>query len=591
MERRLAAILAVDVVEYTRLMNANEAGTLARLRSLRIEVVQPKIGEHKGRIAKLMGDGLLAEFPSAVKAVQCAIELQEAISTREADVSDEERIRLRIGVNLGDVIVEDADVYGTGVNVAVRLEALAEPGGVCISGQVFDMIDSSLGARFNDAGERQLKNIAKPVRIFTLAVDGSGDDKTQADALTPHSASNSPSIAVLPFDNLSGDREQEYFSDGITEDIITELSRFRELSVVSRSSSFSFKNTSISLRDIGLKLGVQYVVEGSLRKAGNRVRVTVQLLDADADKHIWAERYERDLEDIFELQDDVVRRISGTLVGRLEHERHEKVKKRSPNQLRAYDLYLRGRELFFNWSSEDNLAARDLLQAATDTQPDYAAALALLSEAVLRMFLNGWSEDPEKDLREAFNLARRAVEIDDEDSRVHTALGMAYIFQRDLDRAKYHFDIALKLNPNDTRVLAYYSRQAVLDGETTKAIQLCLQATARNPYGKYGWNLGIAYFAAREYERAIEQLSSIRNPPLAPLSISAACHAMIGDETKTAVARELFFDSARTCATTSGFTRPDEWREFFAVRWPFRESERLDHLLEALSRAGIPVRD
>lgn len=590
MERRLAAILAADVVGYSRLMNSNEVGTLERLRSLRLELVEPKITGHLGHVAKLMGDGLLAEFPSAVEAVQCAVELQQAISARESQTAEQERIRLRIGVNLGDVIVEGADVYGNGVNVAARLEALAEPGGICISGSVFEMIDGRLRSRFDDAGEHNLKNISRPVRVFRLAAQhmSAGD---ASEGLSVPDAPEPPSIAVLPFENMSGDPSDAYFSDGITEDIITELSRFRDLSVVSRNSSFSFRGTTFPAREIAAKLGVQYIVEGSIRKAANRVRITAQLIDAHADNHIWAERYDRDLEDIFALQDDVVERIAGTLVGRLEHERYERLRRQAPDELQAYDLYLRGRESFFNWSLADNLAARDFLEAAINIEPDYAAALALLSETVLRMFLNGWSEDDDADLSRALKLAQRAVEIDDQDSRVHTALGMAYIFHRDLDRARHHFEVALRLNPNDTRVLAYYSRQAVLAGETDEAIALCRRAKSRNPYGKYGWNLGIAYFAAHEYARGIQEIETIRNPPMAPLSILAACHAMLDDEIRATQVREAFFAAARQCAGTAGFTHPAEWRNFFTLRWPFKSPERLAHLLKALDRAGIRVHD
>lgn len=590
MERRLAAILAADVVGYSRLTDLDEAGTLQRLRCIRMELVEPKITEHRGRVAKVMGDGLLAEFPSAVEAVRCAVELQDAISAREAGTPAEERIRIRIGINLGDVIVEGADVYGNGVNVAARLEALADPGGICISGSVFEMIDGRLRSRFDDAGEHGLKNIPTPIRVFQLAAQRLPEAEPSVDA-PAQSTGAPPSIAVLPFENMSGDPSEAYFSDGITEDIITELSRFRDLSVVSRNSSFSFRSTNAPASEIATKLGVHYVVEGSIRKAANRVRVTAQLIDARTDRHIWAERYDRDLEDVFELQDDVVQRIAGTLVGRLEHERYERARRQAPGELRAYDLYLRGRESFFNWSFADNLAARDFLEAAVEVEPDYAAALALLSETVLRMFLNGWSEDDDDNLSRALELAQRAVEVDDQDSRVHMALGMAYIFHRDLDRARHYFETALRLNPNDTRVLAYYSRQAVLAGDTDEAIALCRRAKTRNPYGKYGWNLGIAYFAAHEYARGIEEIETIRKPPMAPLSILAACHAMLGNEMRAAQARDAFFAAARECAGTSGFTHPAEWRDFFAARWPFSSPERLTHLLEALNRAGIRAQE
>jgi adenylate cyclase len=344
-----------------------------------------------------------------------------------------------------------------------------------------------------------------------------------------------------------------------------------------------FKNKAAAIRDVGEKLKVDYVVEGSIRKAGNRVRITAQLIDAKSDNHIWADRYDRNMEDIFEVQDDVVRRVAGTLVGRLEHERQERTKRQSKSQLKAYDLYLRGREHFFSLSVEDNSKARDLLVAAIEIEPEYAAALALSSEVLLR------SVSPERDLAESFDAAKRADEIDDQDSRIQTALGMAYIFQRKLDNAKHHFEAALKLNPNDTRVLVYYSRQAVFDGHTEAAVELCHRALHLNPYGKYNYNLAIAYFVAHQYRDTIELLGSIRNPPATILALLAASYAMAGDTDKAGSTHARFCEAAKACPVFTSLNRPDDWQEFFSARWPFRNSEDLEHLLKALGKAGLPV--
>ena len=593
MERRLAAILAADVVGYTRLMGADEAGTLEHLKSLRKELVQPMIAGRGGRIVKLMGDGLLAEFPSVVEAVECAAGIQQAMAGHEAEVAEALRIRLRIGVNLGDIIVEGSDLYGDGVNVAARLEALAEPGGVCVSSTVFDHVDGKVALDFEDLGERQVKNIDQPLRVYRIVLGSGADEGKAADTFVGGGAvlesPDKPSIAVLPFTNMSGDPEQEYFSDGITEDIITELSRFKDLSVVSRNSSFAFKGKAAPLRDVGEKLKVGYIVEGSIRKAGNKVRVTAQLIDARSDNHIWAERYDRDLEDIFEVQDDVVRRVVSTLVGRLEHERQERTRRQSESQLQAYDLYLRGRELFFNWTKDDNAKAGDYLKAAIEIEPDYAPALALSAEVLLRKWLNGWSEDPERHRAESFHAAKRAIEIDDQDSRVHTALGLLYIWNRNLDRAKHHFETALKLNPNDTRALIYYSRQAIFDGNIEKGIELCHRALNLNPYGKYNYNLGIAYFAARQYRQAIEFVDSIGDPPAQTLALLAASYAMAGDEAKAASSHARFCKAAEVCPVISALSRPEDWQGYFSERWPFRKPEDTEHLLEALGKAGFPV--
>lgn len=588
MERRLAAILAADVVGYSRLMGEDEAGTLERLKSLRRRMVQPRITERKGRIVKLMGDGLLAEFPSVVEAVRCAVDIQQAMVGHEVDVPDERRIKLRIGVNIGDIIAEGSDIYGDGVNVAVRLEGLAEPGGICISGAAFDAIDHKLDLAFEDIGAQHVKNIAKPVHAYRLVpvVVREGSTAQPSEQLP---ASDKPSIAVLPFANISGDPEQEYFSDGITEDLITELSRFRELSVVSRSSSFVFKGQAAAVTEVSEKLKAQYLVEGSIRKAGNRVRVTAQLIDADRDQHVWADRYDRELEDIFEVQDDIVRRVASTLVARLEHQRQERARRRSKSELRAYDLYLRGREHFFNWSLEDNLRARDLLRSAIDIEPGYAAALALWSEALLRMWLNGWSERPDEDLAESFAAAQKAVDIDDQDSRTHTASGMACLFQRQPEKAKFHFESAVKLNPNDTRALVYFSRHAVFDGDSDRAIELCGQARILNPYGKYNWNLGIACLVARRYQETIELLEGINSPPATVLAILAASYAMANDEANAASAYKRFLEAAKTCSVMSKLDQQSAWREYFSARWPFRDPEDFEHLAGALRKAGLPI--
>ncbi len=575
-------------------MGADEAGTLQRLVALRKELVQPKISERGGRIVKLMGDGLLAEFPSVVEAVQCAADIQRDIAGRESEMAEERRIRLRIGVNLGDVIVEGSDLYGDGVNVAARLEALAEPGGVCVSGTVFDHVDGKVALDFADLGEQRVKNIDQPVRVHRFVREGHADRDgthggpgTSAEATSK--AGDKPTIAVLPFINMSGDPEQDYFSDGITEDIITELSRFKDLSVVSRNSSFAFKGKAVSVREIGERLGLDYLVEGSIRKAGNKVRVTAQLIDTRSDNHIWAERYDRSLEDIFEVQDDVVRRVASTLVGRLEHERQERTRRQSASQLQAYDLYLRGRELFFTWTKDDNAKARDFLAAAIAIEPEHAPALALSAEVLLRMWLNGWSEDPQRDRKESFEAAKRAISLDDQDSRVHTALGLHYLWNRNLDRAKHHFETAIKLNPNDTRALIYYSRQAVYDGDFEQGIALCHRALNLNPYGKYNYNLGIAYFAVRQYRQAVELIDTIDDPPAQVLALLAASQAMAGDAAGAAASYRRFQESARACPVIVGLSTPADWRAYFSDRWPFRNAEDAEHLLKALAKAGFPL--
>jgi adenylate cyclase len=398
-----------------------------------------------------------------------------------------------------------------------------------------------------------------------------------------------PSIAVLPFDNMSGDPNQQYFSDGVTEDIITELSRFRELIVISRTSSFVFRGQGTPIAEIARKLGVQYVVEGSIRKSGKRVRITAQLIDANGDKHIWAEHYDRELEDIFEVQDDVVHRITGTLVGRLEDERQERAKRQSRSELRAYDMYLRAREHFFSWSPEENRKAAELLGRTIEIEPDYAAALALLSEVHSRDWFNGWSLDPQNDLANSRRLAARAIELDDEDSRTHTSMGLADLFRNEPDRAKHHFETALRLNPSDARVLIYYSRHAVLDGRPERGVELINRALQLNPFGKYNWYLGLARFAAHHYEEAIELFRNVRDPSPAVEALFAGSFAQLDrmDEAKTAYTR--FLELAGKAPMMQALKDATDWRNYFSARWPFRDKADLEHLLNALSKAGLPV--
>ena len=350
-ERRLAAILAADMVGYSRLMEADETGTLARLKTHRLELIDPAIAKNKGRLIKTAGDGMLVEFSSVADAVACAVEIQRRMAGRNSDAAPGREIRFRIGINLGDVISEDDDIFGDGVNVAARLQELAEPGGICVSGAIRDQAGDRLGVAFEDLGEQSVKNLTRPIRVFRVCLDEHGTAALPAPAKaarpkTPVGAvTDKPSIAVLPFANMSGEPEQEFFADGLTEDIITALSRFRDLFVISRNSAFVYKNQAVKIQDVAAEFGVQYVVEGSVRKAGNRVRVTVQLIDAESDRHVWAERYDRELEDIFAIQDEVTAAIVATLPGRVEAAGHERVKRKPTDNLAAYECVLAGKVL------------------------------------------------------------------------------------------------------------------------------------------------------------------------------------------------------------------------------------------------------
>ena len=402
LERRLAAVLAADVVGYSRLMEVDEAGTLARLKTVRLELIDPAIARCKGRIIKTTGDGMLVEFQSVTEALRCAVDFQERMARRNRDMPASRTLLYRIGINLGDVIVEAGDIFGDGVNVAARLEAMAEPGGICISAAVRDQVGDRLNVGYEDLGDRQVKNISRPIHVFKVVVDGQTPDAGGAASRGqpgPQLDARKPSIAVLPFINMSGDAEQEFFSDGLTEDIITELSRFRELLVISRNAVFVHKGKPVKAQQIAREFGVDYVVEGSVRKAADRVRVTVQLIDGETETHIWAERYDRKLEDIFAIQDEVTSAIVATLFGRVEAARHDRVQRRPTENMAAYEYLLTGKVLH-HWSNpKANAEALRMLNRAVELDPKYAHAHAWKACVTGQAWLHGWCENADASLQ------------------------------------------------------------------------------------------------------------------------------------------------------------------------------------------------
>ena len=369
-QRRLAAILAADVVGYSRLMGVDEVGTRSRFKRQLDDIIEPAINEHQGRLVKTMGDGFLVEFGSVVNAVECAAHIQQGVATNEASEEDDQKLLLRIGIHLGDVILEDDDIHGDGVNIAARLEAIAKPGGICLSDMVYAGVRNKLALKFEDLGEKSLKNIADPLQVFSIAFDDAGGDNT---ASIPSSFSR-PAVAVLPFENMSGESDQDYFADGLTEDIITALSLFRSIPVIARNSTFGYKGQSPDVREVGRELGARYVVEGSVRKSGNRVRVTCQLINAETGHHVWAERYDRELEDIFALQDEISQRIAAIIEPTLERAEEQRTVARPPNSLAAWDYYARGNAHIWKWTKEDNEVARDMFNRAIELDPQFSRA-------------------------------------------------------------------------------------------------------------------------------------------------------------------------------------------------------------------------
>ena len=583
LERRLAAILAADVVGYSRLMGANEAETLARLGTLRRDLVQPLIAERKGRIVKLMGDGLLAEFPSVVEAVSAAVAIQQGLDAWEPGTSGDRRIQLRIGINLGDVMVEGSDVYGDGVNVAARLEALARPGGVCVSDMVYQNVRGKLDVAFVPMGEQSLKNIAQPVAVWQWPQSelGTVPPDSESGSSEPLTLPDRPSIAVLPFNNMSGDPEQDYFSDGITEDIITELSRFHELFVIARNSSFSYKGKALKVQDIGRELGVAYIVEGSVRKAGNRVRVTAQLIEAASGNHVWAERYDRELEDIFDLQDEITQTVVALLPVRLQGALVETVRRKPSENLSAYDCFLHGRWLYDQSSGQDPLALERLTQAV-EIDPDCAPAHAYiaLAHAYSLYTVNPIGTDPTP---AALESVERALAAGEGDHFIHATAGYVYILSGLHDLAEAHSRKAVALNPNDIfammsrgYVLAYLGDPAAGVGQLTKALRY-------DPHTSHLFyeQCAEASYMLRDYEKAVEIYKSWRNPPLHSFILLAINYAQLGRMEEALAAKQTFDEN---CPQDADFS-------FYAathVRM-CKRPEDAEHWLEGYRKVGLAV--
>jgi adenylate cyclase len=446
-QRRLAAILAADVVGYSGLMEADEAGTLAGLKTLRRELIDPRMATYGGRVVKLMGDGMLAEFPSVVDALACAIDVQEAVAKRNVGIPDERRIAFRVGVNLGDVMVEEDDLYGDGVNVAARLEQLAEPGGIAISGTVREHVEGKLDARFDDAGEQRVKNIARPVHVFRWAPMAEAAAALAA-VSAPSAAESRPSIAVLPFANLSSDPEQAHLADGIAEDVITMLSRVRWLLVIARNSTFTYKGRAVDVQQVAEELGVRYVLEGSVRAAGRRIRVNAQLIDAPSRAHLWAERYDRELEDIFALQDQITEAIVGALEPELGAAERARARRRPPSSLDAWSCYQRGLWLVYRIREEDTVEALRLFEQAIALDPEFGLAYAGISFCHFMRIFAHLSERFAEELDAAYRAAKRSIELDDKDPIAHWALGRAQTLGREHDLAIAELETAIALSPS-----------------------------------------------------------------------------------------------------------------------------------------------
>jgi TolB-like protein len=530
-QRRLAAILAADVVGYSRLMQLDEAGTLATLKSRRTEVLQPVVSRHRGRVVKLMGDGVLIEFASAVDAVECALQLQEAMEAANVDLPEDKRIVLRVGINLGDVIVEGGDLYGDGVNIAARLEAVAEPGTIFVSRTVFNHVRGKVKVGFEDLGERALKNIAEPVQVFRLKQSAGADVVRPALALP-----DKPSIAVLPFQNMSGDPEQEYFADGMVEDIITELSRFQGLFVIARNSSFTYKGRTLNVKQVGRELGVRYVLEGSVRKAGDKVRITGQLVDTSTGGHLWADRFDGGLADIFDLQDQVTTNVVAAIAPKLEQAEIERAKRKPTESLDAYDCYLRGLAEAYRWTQEGNNEALKMFYRAIELDPDFASAYGWAARCYSQRKNAGWMADRAKEIAEAARLARQAADLGWDDPVALWTAGLALAFVvGDLDDGAAFTDRALALNPNLAWAWLFSGWIKVWIGEPEVAIQRFARAMRLSPQDPLFFQMqagtALAHFFAGRYDDAAtwaEAAVRDRRSFLPLLCTAAASDALAG---------------------------------------------------------------
>jgi adenylate cyclase len=534
-ERRLAAVLAADMVGYSRLMEVDETGTLARLKTHRIELIDPAIAKNRGRIIKTTGDGMLVEFHSVAEAVVCAAEIQRRMARRNSDVSPARWMQFRIGINLGDVIVEQDDIFGDGVNVAARLEMLAEPGGICVSGAVRDQVGQRLeDVEFEDLGDQSVKNIARPIRVFRIRLeqDAKTAPENPKDAAAAPAISRKPSIAVLPLVNMSGDPEQEFFADGLTEDIITELSRFHDLLVISRNSTFVYKGKAVKVQEVAREFGVDYVLEGSVRKAGDRIRVTVQLIDAETDRHIWAERYDRQLEDIFAIQDEMTRAIVATLPGRVEAATHDRAKRKPTDNMAAYECVLAAKVLHHRSTREDNAEAQRVLNRALALDPDYAHAHAWKACVLGQTWVYDWCADRDATFQQVADELEITLALDDNDSDVHRILAALNLNRDDHDKAAYHQERALTLNPNYDLVVVQQGELLTWLGRPEEGIDWIRKAMRLNPYHpERFWNhLGRACYCAEKYAEAAEAFSRITRPDYTHHAFLAATFAQMGNE-------------------------------------------------------------
>ena len=619
--RKLIAILSADVKDYTRLMSQDDVGTIRTLNEFK-EAMETLIRRYRGQVVDATGDNLLARFDSVLDAVNAAAEMQRELAVRNAELPDHRKMEFRMGVALGDVVEEEGRIYGDGVNIAARLQALAEGGGICISSMVHDAVSGKVGFEYEDLGEQTLKNIAKPIRVYrVLSHPGAAAHRVKEakkalrkkwvwvalvagiiliiaagilwrfvliPTRAPQVASiqkmalplpDKPSIAVLPFENLSGEKSHEMIVNGMTEDIISGLARFKQLFVIARNSTLTYKGKAIKVQQVAQELGVRYVLEGSVETSKERIRVTAQLIDAIAGTHLWVERYDRPLKDVFQVRDEVTRKLVASLVGKLDQAEMARASLQHSDSLDAYGLYWRGVEISRRLTPSDNAKARELLEKAIALDPNYASAYAQLAYTYHYEWVYCRPAKPIEVYQKALGLAYRAVALDPQDGQVRARLGRILLFGKKHDAAVAQFEEALKANPNDADVLVSYAEAYLFTGQPEGAIKRVKEAMRLNPYypNWYLWVLAAAqYYAARDYEGAIETLRQM-SPIGEARRISAACHAYLGRmEEARAEAEKFLKDNPTFSATHWGSTQP------------FLHEKDRQHAVEGFIKAGLP---
>lgn len=615
MERRLVAILAADVAGYSHLTELSEEASTATLRSY-CAVLEDVIAAHHGHIFSRAGDSVVAEFPSIVEALRCAVEIQHEITDLNLAVPQDTRMQFRIGVNLGDVITEADNLYGTGVNVAARLEELAEPGGICISRTVYDQVRKIIEISFEDIGERRLKNIAEPVQVYRVLPAPRSWLRRQLARSRKHPRAsaaagvlflclataagaaylrqppafwsaligeagylplpNEASIAVLPLGNLGGP-EQEYFSDGLTNDITSELSKFKNLFVIAANSAFTYKDKPAKAQEIGRDLGVRYLLEGTVQKVENRIRINAQLIDAGTGRHLWADRYDREGQDLFAIQDDIIGTVVARLAINVDAAEKERVMRKQTAQVDAYDHYLRGRKLFEDFSQESLSRAKEEFSEAIRLDGNFARAYAWLGYAHLEDYKEGWSADAEESAALAYGFAAKSVDLAPDDYYTHWTLATIYMEREDMQRAFAEYEKAHALNANDPDMLVELSDLLSFRGEPLRAIEQIELAKRLNPNHPdwYDWSLGLAYFQARKYDEALGALERIKDPPNEAYLLLAICRAKTGKP----IPREQILARLRT--------KYPEWTPKHLERMPFAKDDDQKHWTEGLRMAGI----